>query len=156
MAGPFEDTSDKSVKSKVELKTQGKSMFDEKPKQHSKEDAQQKAAVVNERQVSYNTRAMEITSAFMKLVEDTTIAQNKSVFSQDIEKEVIGKFQQLILDIEDDEQQPPGMGAVGAVSFLMRVILLQREKINQLSYQNHLIEKKMKEIAALIPLPKLT
>lgn len=155
MPGPFEDTSDKSVKSKVELKTQGKSMFDEKPKQPSKEEAHQQAAVVNERQVSYNTRAMEITSAFMKLIDDTTITQNKSVFSQDIEKEVIGKFQQLILDIEDDMQQPPGMGAVGAVSFLMRVLLLQREKINQLSYQNHLIEKKLKELAALIPQPKL-
>lgn len=154
MSEPFEDASDKSVKPKVELKTQGKSMFDDKIKPPSKEAAQQQAAVVNERQVSYNTRAVEITSAFMKLMDDTTIAQNKNLFSQDIEKEVIGKFQQLILDIEEDEHQPAGMGACGAVSFLMRVLLLQREKINQLSYQQHLTEKKMKELAALIPQPK--
>lgn len=143
MPQPFEDTDKPSSKPKVELKSQGKSMFDDQPKKPTKETAQKQAAVVNDRINSYNERAIETTTAFMKLLNDTTIPDNKNVFSADIEKEVIGKFQQLMLDIENDEQQLMGMGPIGGISFLMRVILMQRDKLNQLTYKQHLLEKQI-------------
>lgn len=149
MPGPFDDEGRSSQQSKVELKKpQTKSMFDNKPKLPSAEEAKKQASVVNDQINSYNARALEATTAFMKLIDDHTIPSNKSVFAADVEREVIGKLQQLALDIEADDLQPNGMGPVGVVSFLLKVVLVQREKINQLDYNINLLDKKLKEVIA--------
>jgi len=143
---PFEDI-DQIAKPKVELKAQGKSMFDDQPKKPSPEQFKQQASAVNDKLNSYNVRAVEAVTAFMKLLEDQTIPKNKSVFAADVEQEIINKFQRIALDMDADEHQPEGMGSVGVITFLLKVSLIQRDKINQLDYNINLLNAQIKETA---------
>jgi hypothetical protein len=151
MSKPFEEP-EIIAKPKIGLKKpENKSMFDNQPKKQEKaqqEEFKQRASEVNERFNSYNERAMEAVSSFMKLLDDQTIAKNKSSFAPQLEQEVIGKFQNLALDMEADELQPNGMGSIGVVTFLLKVALIQRDKINQLDYAISQLQGKVKEVIA--------
>lgn len=150
MSKPFEDIETTS-KSKVELKKPGsKSIFDAQPVKSVKaqqEEFRARASDVNDRFNSYNERAIDAVSSFMKLLEDQTLTNNKSVFASEVEQEIINKFQTLALDMDGDDLQPNGMGSVGVITFLLKVALIQRDKINQLDFNLNQINNKVKSIA---------
>lgn len=143
---PFDDDEDLDpVKPKTSVKSQGKSIFDNMPKKPSVEVFEKEAIEANKKLEGYQERAKELASQFKKIMDDKTLSQNKNVFSSEIEKEIISKMINLAVEINSDENEIEGMGSVGWIALLLRYLLLQRDKINQLEYFNFNLENKIKE-----------
>ncbi|HWZ23230.1 MAG TPA: hypothetical protein VNW06_11285 [Cytophagaceae bacterium] len=141
---PFDEEDDVEIKQKVTIKPSGKeSVFDKMPKKITKQEFEQKAAEANAKLNSYSERALENTMAFKKLMEDRTVPQNKSVFSGDLEKEVISNLMNLAIDMNEDPHEKEGMGSVGLIVFLFRLLLSQKDRVNELDYKVHTLEKKL-------------
>lgn len=150
----FEDD-ELSSSSKVEIKKPiTKSMFDNQAKKPDPIKSKEQAAEVNTRLNDYNSRAIEGANVFRKLLDDRTIVSNKSIFAAGLEKEAITKLQQLALDMDADPVQPDGMGSVGLISLALNALLAQRDKINQLDYNIHQLENKIKQISSALDKPQ--
>lgn len=129
---PFDDA---EIKPKVSVKQQGaKSMFDNAPKKISKQESEKRASEVNDQLNSYTVRAAEVVPQFIKLLDDKTLPANKNVFANDLEKEVITKMVELARDMNVDEYEESESGSVNLIAFLLRCLLIQRDKINGLDY----------------------
>jgi len=130
----FEDD-DKTVESKVSLKApKTKSIFDGAPKKPSREEFEKKASEANDRLNSYPERSAELVPLFIKLVNNKTLLQNKTIVDTDIERDIITKLTELALEINDDQLERNGAGAIGLNVLLMKCMLIQRDKINTLEY----------------------
>lgn len=142
---PFDDA---EVKPKVSVKQQGaKSMFDNTPKKPSKQEFEKKAEEVNKQLNSYPERASETVPLFLKLLEDKTLPDNKNVFANDLEREIITKLVDLALDMNADEFTRDGEGSVNMIAFLFRCFLIQRDKINSLDYTIKQLKDEIKKLS---------
>jgi hypothetical protein len=108
---------------------------------------QEKATAVFGKFEEYKARGWELASTFKKMVDDTILAANKTVISKDVEQEVVNKLVALAIDMNEDNDQPQGIGAVALCTTLMRVILSQRDKINMLTYRIENVEKRIASLA---------
>lgn len=144
---PFDDESQKPANSKVGVKiNNNQSMFAGNVKRPSREEFEKKAAQVNDKMNEYQERAVQLSLNYKKLLDDKTLLQNKNVFQQDAEKEVISNLMQLAIDMNTDPNEEEGMGSVGLISLLCRCLLIQRDKINELSYGLSQADKKFVEM----------
>jgi hypothetical protein len=84
---------------------------------------------------SYNEKAVSLANMFKKTLLDKTLADNKSVIAADAEKDLINNLSRLALEIENDQFSDPGMGPIGLSTLIFRLLLIQRDQINQLSYE---------------------
>lgn len=132
---PFDDESQKSSTQKVGVKlNNSQSMFANNTKKPSREEFEKKAVEANNKLTEYQERAVQLSLNYKKLLDDKTLPQNKNIFQQDAEKEVISNLMQLAIDMNTDPNEEEGMGSVGLISLLCRCMLIQRDKINELSY----------------------
>jgi len=120
----------------------------------SKKEFEETAKQVNETLNSYNDRAAKLASDFRKLMEDTTLIENKNVLMVDIEREILGKLAQLAVDINTDEHEKEGMGSVGLLAIVFNHLLLMRDRINLLEYRLEQEIKKSKIISTAAHLDK--
>lgn len=125
-----------------------KSIFDNIPKKPSKVDFERKAHEVNDRLNSYADRSAELIPLFVKLLDNKELSENKSVMVGDIEKEIIGKLMQLGIDMNEDEYEKEGSGSIGLNVLLMRCLLIQRDKINELDYGMAQLKSEIKSLKA--------
>lgn len=119
-----------------------KSIFDELPKKPSPEDFQRKVLSSQERLSGYRLAVAELSKQFLKLISDKTLKQNKSLFDADIEKEVVAQMIKLASDINNDPAEQEGIGSLSWITILLKVVLSQRNRINDLEYRVSLLEKK--------------
>lgn len=89
----------------------------------------------------YKQRTLDLSTKFKAMMEDKVLFENKSILSKDMEKEIIEKLVQLSSDMNADENQPEGIGSVALSVLLMKMMLLQRDTINQLAFK---LEKAIK------------
>ncbi len=83
-----------------------------------------------------NNRAINIISRFIKMAEDKTLAQNKGGIADDVEREIRQDLIQLALDLNNDEnEEDNGKGSVVALSAVTKIILLYRDRLNELEYE---------------------
>ncbi len=148
---PFDEEDDDSlqqVKKNVGLKNVStqKSIFDNVPKKPSAEEFSKKVDKIQDASNSYKIRGMELSSEFLRVLNDKTLKQNKSIFAKDLEKEVINKLLQLSIEINNDASEQEGMGSLAVITLLLKVVLLQRDKINELDYTVSDLNKKIDAI----------
>lgn len=129
---PFEEE-DSPQKSGLKI-SNNKSMF-QTQKKPSKEESAQKANQLNEQANSYSKRASDLAGKFTKMLNDKTLTENKNLFIQDIEKEILSELLKLGVEINLDESQQEGMGSMGLISLLFKSVISQRDKINNLEYK---------------------
>lgn len=122
----------------------------EKNKKPSQEDFEKKVKEAQERNISYKQRASELALQFKKIMEDKTLVQNKSVFSSEIEREVLSKMVQLAIEINNDPNEQEGMGSLSWITLLFKTAISQRDKINNLDYTIFQLEKKVDLIEKLL------
>ncbi len=82
------------------------------------------------------------------------MAENKNIFANEVEMEVIGGLVELGINMNTDENETEGMGSVGLITLLFRCALIQRDKINASDYKLSLLattvkslEKKIEELS---------
>lgn len=148
---PFDEESEstKLQKSKLGLRnvSSQKSIFENVPKKPSQEDFEKKVKDVQENNNSYKQRAAELAIQFKKIVEDKTLPQNKNVFAQELEREVLSKMIQLAVEINNDPNEQEGMGSLGWITLLFKINLMQRDKINNIEYKISLLERKIENLS---------
>jgi len=155
---PFDDPTDKSEASpKVSLKTpQTKSMFDGVNKKPAREEVEKQAHEINERLNSYPERSAELIPLFIKLLNSKTLVQNRSALDDEIETDIIKKLMQLGLDMNNDEyQEDMGSGSIGLTVLLMKCLLIQRNKINELEYAFTQLKSEIKSTQQQKPISAL-
>ena len=98
---------------------------------------EEKAQEVLDREQDYKKRMLDISSQFKSIMEDQTLQENKGPIVQNVEREVLDKLYSLAADMNADDMQPEGIGSNTLCMLLFRAILMQRNKINDLSYKIH-------------------
>jgi hypothetical protein len=147
MTLPFEEEDDDAQSSpqKVTLKkvSSQKSMFDGTPKKQSAEDFERKVHQIQERSSGYKAKAADLALQFSKMMNDKTIANNKNVFAQEVERDVLSKMIQLAVEINNDPYEQEGMGSLSWITLLFKTCLSQRDRINKLEYCLLSLDKKL-------------
>jgi hypothetical protein len=101
--------------------------------------------------ISYNEdktkRTVGIISKFLRLAEDKTLSKNKGSIAIDVEKEIRQDVIQIALDLNNDEtEEDNGKGSVVVITALIKIILSQRDRLNDLEYENQLIKQEIVKI----------
>ena len=131
-------------KPKVSVKQPGqKSMFDGKPKRQSPQEFQQKVQQSQDRLVGYNRRAAELYIQFQRAMADKTLAQNRNVFTIDTERELLQNLLQLAAEINSDPEEQDSGGSLTLVILLLKTVLSQRDRINELEFTLVNLQKKI-------------
>jgi hypothetical protein len=145
---------DEDKESEKELRKTGlkqvsskKSIFDDMPKKQSLEDFQEKVKKVEESNLGYKKKAAELSVSFKKMILDKTLSQNRNVFIQESEQEVLANMIKLATEVNVDPNEQEGMGSLMWVILLLKTCLVQRDKINSLEYE--LFELKNKGITSI-------
>ena len=82
----------------------------------------------------YAEKASQLSANFKKILEDRTLLQNKNVFQLDVEKQVLESLIQLSVEMNEDENEKEAIGATGLIALLLRSVLIQRDRINNLEF----------------------
>jgi hypothetical protein len=78
---------------------------------------------------------MKRGTAFLRILEDTTLVENKSPKTKDEEKKLVEDLVALASIVNNDELEDEGLGSMVLITLLVKAILTQRDKINNLSYE---------------------
>jgi hypothetical protein len=119
------------------------SSIPEPPKQSPKEVFDEQATEAAKRMNAYKVRTFELSGQFKQIIQDRTLAENKSPISKDIENETLNKLVVLALEIDADQSQPEGFGSTALGMLTMKMLLLQRDTINAMAYTIEQLEKKV-------------
>lgn len=144
---PFEDEYDelptKQQQSGLKKLSSQKSMFENVPKKPTQEEADKKAHAVHNRGSSYKIRAAELALQFNKAMSDKTLKIHKTIFSSEIEQELLTNMIGLAIEINADPMEQENMGSLSWITLLLRTCFAQRDKINYLEYAMSQIDKKI-------------
>jgi hypothetical protein len=94
------------------------------------------------RLTDYKNRSWELGTKFKSIIEDRMLSDNRSVLTKDFEQEIINKLSALATEINSDTTQPESMGSTALCVLLMKMLLLQRDRINVQAYKIEQLEKK--------------
>jgi hypothetical protein len=123
-----------------------KSMFDGKPKpptqQEFEQQVQQQVQQAQERKTNYQSTAAELYAQFMKAIADSTLAENRNIFSVEAEKELLGKMVEFARLANADPEEQECEGSLTLIVLLCKACLLQRDKINDLGCALDKLQKK--------------
>lgn len=158
--GAFEDNDGSEIisKKKIGVKLSNeKSLIEALPKKPSPEEFHAQASEANQTINNYNVKAGDLALKFKKVLNDPTLLENKSPMTLDAERELLGGLSQLAIDMNNDPHiEIDGMGSIGLTALLMRAIIIQRDRLNMLEYQNVMLNKKVNAIEiTLLDLKKI-
>jgi hypothetical protein len=141
---PFGEDDDEEVisKPKIGLKNLG-TQPSQSSRHNTQEEFDSKVQGAIDRNSSYKERASDLALQFKKMMIDKTLQQNKNIFSQEMEREVLSKMIQLAVEINNDPHEQEGMGSLTWITLLFTSCLSQRDRINKLEYSLLQLEKKI-------------
>lgn len=92
----------------------------------------------------YKQRTWDLSTKFKSMVEDKLLPANRSIIYKELELEVLTKLVSLASEMNADENQSEGIGGVALSMLLMKMILLQRDHVNELLFKTDKLEKALK------------
>lgn len=92
-------------------------------------------------------KAADLTSTFMGLIKDSTLKENKGPIQLDLEQQICKDLTELSLELNQDQTQPEGIGSAGMTLLLLKIVMYQRDKINELGYKISKLEKSSSPIS---------
>jgi len=101
----------------------------------SNEEFEKKA---NEFIADKTERNQSVIAASKKVVDlskEKTLVQNKTVMARDIEQQIITEFVQSGLAINQDPSEPEGYGSAAMIHILCKIIMTQRDRINNMEFE---------------------
>lgn len=147
---PFDEDEDvQSSEKKITLKkvSAQKSIFDSLPKRQSPEEFDKRVHKIQEKIEGFKLKASELALQFSKMMADKTLKNNKTIFSVEIERELLSNMIKLAVEINEDScQEHDGMGSLSWITLLLKNSFNQRDKINNLEYIVAQLEKKIESL----------
>jgi len=141
---PFEKDTQPIVPSKSNLKqvSSQKSMFDAPNKKITQQDFDKKVNDIQDKVLDYKKKVSDLALKFKKIIDDKTLRQNKSIFANELEQEVLADMINLGVEINNDPNEKEGMGSMSWITMLLKQTLSQRDRINELEYEIFQLKKK--------------
>jgi hypothetical protein len=102
---------------------------------HTQVEFEQRAKEFMSDKQERNKTVLSLAQEFMTLIRDRTLPQNKSVMAKDIEQQTVVKLANAALIINQDDSEAEGMGSIAMINLLFKVVLAQRDKLNELEYE---------------------
>ena len=125
------------------VKSQGQSMFDNRPKRPTQQEFQQKVQQSQETLTGYNKRAADLFVQFQRSMSDKTLPQNRNVFLAETEKEMLQNMLQLATEINGNPDEQEGMGSLTWIILLFKTCLAQRDRMNEMEFALVTLQKKL-------------
>jgi hypothetical protein len=144
---PFDDK--KPKKNKVGLKLDNTASSIPQPQANQAAVFEKNANDAFNKQESYKSRMLDLSTKFKAMIEDKVLVENKSIISKDLESEVVDKLIIVASEMNTDDNQPEGLGAVALSTLLMKMVILQRNTINSILYKIDRLEKSCKKLEAV-------
>lgn len=135
---PFDD--EKPVepkKGKIGIKKLGNSIFDNKVKKPSVQEFNQKILEKEDNNIQDITDVNKITLDLLYLFKDKTLNTNKNQFAFSKENEIIEKFIMFCADKNNANEE----GSLTGMALLIKLLLEQKNRINELEYSLHNLNK---------------
>ena len=144
---PFEsDEEDIKPKMTAGKVSSQKSIFENIPKKPTQKEFEATVKQVEETKATHKQKAAGLSLNYRKLIEDRTLLQNKHILAKDIEIETISEMLKLSQEVEDDMDEPAGVGSLMWISLLLKLTLYQRDRLNSLEYGLTQVDKKCEAI----------
>lgn len=144
---PFDEDETKPSKQsqKIGIKTVSsqKSLFDSQPKKTTPQEFEQRVQEVHEKMSNYKVRASELVVQFNKAMLDKTLPQNRNMFQQEVELDLLRNMVKLAQEINNDTGENEGEGSLSWITILIKNCFTQRDRINKLEYMILQIERKL-------------
>lgn len=140
-----EDDASSEQSHKVGLKkvSTQKSIFDDVVEKPSQQDLDVKVKGIQERGSHYKSRTAELAIQFNKTLADKTLPQNKNLFQNELEGELLKNMVRLAQEINADNSEREGEGSLSWITLLLKTCFNQRDKINKLEYTVSQLDKKL-------------
>lgn len=110
------------------------SIFDKLPKKPSQADLDKRVKDMQERNTGYKSRAAELAFAFNSIIKDKTLRSNKNVIQRDMERELIDEMITFAFQVNEDMGEQEGAGSISVILLLLKAMLFQRDRMNDLEY----------------------
>lgn len=86
-------------------------------------------------------KSAEMTSKFMAIMKDSTLKENKGPIQIEMENQICRDLTDLSLELNQDQTQPEGIGSAGIALLLLKIVMLQRDQLNECRYKLSKLEK---------------
>lgn len=136
---PLEEDEQEEVPTKSPLKVKNQTPTPSPAAQRAA--FEQTATAVHARSEERKKEIYELSKSFIGMMKDKTLADNKGPIAQNIERDVIKQLIEVGTALNNDEDQDEGAGSIGLVTLLMRALLAQRNRINELEFKLDKFEK---------------
>lgn len=95
-------------------------------------------------------KAIDIISRYLKMTEDRTLSRNRGTIANDVEREIRQQLIQLALDMNNDEnEEDNGKGSVVALSAVTKVLLIYRDRLNDVEYELQQLKREVNKLSSL-------
>lgn len=106
-------------------------------------DFQKRAETLINSRNEQKQQGMQLINQFMSAMREKIIPENRGTISIEFEKDLRAKLIKLCIELDNDEAEPNvGMGSATLIALLLKVVMLQRDRINELDHRLFSIEKK--------------
>lgn len=116
----------------------------------AKKTFEEQAAATHQRLEGHLKEAYELGVEYTKLMADTRLPENVGPFEQGFEKEVVRKLINYGITVNADRQEQEGMGSVSLITLILKSMFKMRDKMNGLSYNQHLLERRVQHLEKTI------
>jgi len=94
------------------------------------------------------SRAFNLSKRFAEIMNETKISDNIGPDTRSLEKENITDLINYAIDVNSDQNEREGMGSVSLITLLFNTAIKLRDRVNSLSYKNHLLEMRLNNLEA--------
>lgn len=102
----------------------------------------QTAEQVHSKRMENNQKAFELGKAFLNILNDKTLSENKGPIAKSTEVEILTGLIEYGTSMNNDENESEGTGSIAIIMILLRSILILKDKINALEYSINSLNKK--------------
>ena len=102
------------------------------------------------------SRAYNLSRRFAEIMNETKISENIGPDTRSLEKENITDLINYAIEVNSDQNEREGMGSVSLITLLFNTAIKLRDRVNLLSYKNHLLETRLNNIEAEVAKLKLS
>jgi hypothetical protein len=119
-----------------------KSMFEGKPRPPTQQEFDQQVRQAEDKKQGYNRQAAELFVQFNKVIADKTLPQNRNVFNNETENELLKNMLRFASAANNDTNELEGEGSLALITILLKACLAHRDRINELEYALSVLQKK--------------
>lgn len=149
---PFADSDESPKVNRLKLKNA------DKPKNISRveriHNLDEKAKSYVKRQEKFAFLTQELTLAFTEIMNDTVLLSEIGPKQKEIEGLVLNKLLNLANEMNSDDDLPESFGSVGLIALLLKTLLSLRDRLNVVTFEQIVFEKRLKKLEQIIELNK--